>query len=85
MSTDIRIDFENNPNGIFYTGQLLSGTVRLTLKEEKKVRGVYIRIKGKAYCRWSTGSGKNRHTYIGEELYLNETTYLVGATQGIIS
>lgn len=84
MTIDIRIGFENNTNGIYYAGQLLRGTVQLTLGEEKKVRGVYIRIYGKAYCRWST-DGKNKITYIGEELFLNETTYLVGSKEGIIS
>lgn len=84
MTFDIRVDFENNPGGIFYAGQLLSGIVRLTLSEEKTVRGVYIRIYGKAYCRWTSGSGKNRVTYVGQENYLNQTTYLVGSSEGIV-
>lgn len=84
MTIDIDIDFENNPNHIFYAGQLLRGTVRLTLGEEKKVRGVYIRIYGKAYCRWTSGSGKHRVTFVGQENYLNETTYFVGGSEGKI-
>lgn len=82
MAIDIDIDFENNPNGVFYAGQSMRGTVRLSVSEEKNVRGVYIRIYGKAYCKWSTGSGKNRRTYVGEEIYLNETTYLIGHRDG---
>lgn len=84
MTIDIHIEFENNPNGIFYAGQLLRGTIRLTLNGEKKARGVYIRIYGKAYCKWTNGSGENSVTYVGEEHYLNETTYLVGAPEGNI-
>lgn len=84
MTIDIRIDFENNPSRIYYSGQSVRGTVQLILGEEKKIRGAYIRIYGKAYCRWST-DGKNKVTYIGEELFLNETSYLVGAKEGIIS
>lgn len=84
MTIDIGIDFENNPSGIFYAGQLLSGTVRLTLGEGKKVRGVYICIEGKAYCKWSEGSGKTKDHYVGEEEYLKEITYLLGSSEGII-
>lgn len=83
MSIDICIDFENNKYGVFYAGQMLRGSVRLKLKEEKKIRCVYIRIYGKAICKWMEGSGKSRHTCVGQELYLNETTYLVGGTEGI--
>lgn len=79
MPTNCNIEFENNPNRIVYAGQLLRGTVRLTLTEEKNARGVYIRIKGKAYCHWSRG--KN-NTYTGREDYLNETTYFVGGRDG---
>lgn len=82
MTVDICIDFVNNPNGIFYSGQLLRGTVRLTLTKQKKVRGVYVRVYGKAYCKWTRGSGENSVRYIGEENYINETTYLVGSKDG---
>lgn len=81
---EIQIDFENNPSGVFYAGQLLRGTVRLTLKDEKKVRGVYIRIYGKGKCSWSKGSGKHRTRYAGEELYFDNTTYLVGSKEGTV-
>lgn len=84
MSVTCEIDFENNPNKIFYAGQLLRGTVRLTLREEEKVRGVFIRIYGKAYCRWTRRRGKSTVTYVGREDYLNQTTYLIGAEEGII-
>lgn len=80
MSVACEIDFENNPNKIIYTGQVVRGTVRLTLNEEKNVRGVYIRIYGKAYCRWTRRRG--RVTYVGKQNYLNETTYLIGAEEG---
>lgn len=81
MTLDIRIDFEKT-SAIFTSGETVRGTVRLTLGEEKKVRGVYIRIDGKAYCKWSEGSGKHKEYYIGEELYLKETTYLIGSKEG---
>lgn len=82
MAITCDIDFENNPNKIFYAGQLLRGTVRLRLNDRKNVRGVHIRIDGKAYCRWTRNGGRRHRVYIGNELYLNETKYLVGGDEG---
>lgn len=81
MPTTCEIDFENNPLKVIYAGQLLRGTVRLNLTEEKNVRGVYIRIHGTAHCHWTEGSGDNRKSYTGDEDYLNERTYFVGGAQ----
>lgn len=85
MPTSCEIDFENNPMKVIYAGQLLRGTVRLHLTEHKDVRGIYVRIYGTAHARWSTGSGKNRKTYTGDEDYLNEKTYFVGGPDGSVS
>lgn len=82
MPTSCEIEFENNPMKVIYAGQLLRGTVQLSLTEEKTVRGVYIRIHGKAYTHWTTGSGDNRKTFTGSEDYLDERTYFVGGSSG---
>lgn len=78
MPTNCVIVFENNPSKVFYGGQLLKGSVTLTLTSEKTVRGIYIKITGDAYAHWSEGSGKSKKSYTGEESYLNERTYFVG-------
>lgn len=82
MAIECFIDFENNPSKVVYTGQLLRGNVQLKLTEPKNVRGVYIKIKGKAYAHWTEGSGDNRKSYTGEEEYINERTYFVGGNSG---
>lgn len=82
MPTTCDIDFENSPQKVLFAGQLLRGTVRLNLTGEKIVRGVYIRIHGKAYADWSEGSGKHRRTYTGNETFLDERTYFVGRDTG---
>lgn len=82
MPTECEIEFENNPIKVIYTGQLLRGNVRLTLTEEKNVRGVFVEIRGKAYAHWTQGSGDNRRSYTGNEDYLNERTYFVGGNSG---
>lgn len=51
MSTTCVIAFDN-PSRVYYAGQMVCGTVNLTLTEEEKVRSVYVRIFGRAYARW---------------------------------
>lgn len=82
MPTTCDINFENNPEKVYYAGQLLRGTIKLTLTSAKTVRGVYIVISGRAYCHWTTGSGKNRKSHTGNEDYLEEKTYLYGDENG---
>lgn len=82
MPTTCEIDFENNPEKVLYAGQLLRGTIKLSLTSEKTVRGIYILIHGKAYCHWTKGSGKNSRSYTGSEDYLREKTYLYGDENG---
>lgn len=48
------------------------------------VSGIYVKIVGRAYCRWTTGSGDNKKTHIGEEYYLNEKTFFVGGDTGML-
>ncbi|XP_055312538.1 arrestin domain-containing protein 17-like [Sitodiplosis mosellana] len=82
MPTTCIVDFENNPEKVIYAGQLLRGTVQLTLTEEKNVRGVFIQIRGEAYAHWSKKKGKRTKNYTGEEIYLDEKTYFVGGSEG---
>lgn len=97
MPTTCEIDFEN-PEKVFYAGQLLRGTVRLTLTKEKKVRGVYVKIFGRAYAYWTeyctidhdrnrnrnSNSSSSGHyvSFSGDEDYLDEKTYFVGGSSG---
>lgn len=83
MSTICEIEFENNPEKVFYAGQILRGTVNLTLAEEKIVRGIYVLITGKAYCYWKEES--NDLNRMGRENYFEEKTYLYGHENGKIT
>lgn len=62
MPTTCVIEFEN-PSRVYFAGQLLRGTVDLTLTSVKKVRGVYVRIYGRAYAYWTEycTTDHNRH------------------------
>lgn len=41
MSTKCLIRFDDNPNKVFYGGQMIVGTVLLTLAKELPVKGTY--------------------------------------------
>lgn len=85
MPITCSIDFENNPHKVVYAGQLLSGTIKVTLTDEKQVHDAYIRIRGEAYCHWTKiGAGKNRRSFTGREDYLDEIIYFIGERDGNI-
>lgn len=76
--TTCDITFENNHLKVFSAGQMMRGSVRLRLHEEKKVYGVYVRIWGRAYAR----KEYSKTTYKGKEDYLNEKIYILGGPNG---
>lgn len=83
MTTTCVIDFENNPDKVVGSGQLLRGTVTLTLTENRSVRGIFIKLIGKACVNWSALlSDEYASTKRKNEYYLNEKAYLVGSEEG---
>lgn len=44
--------FDKNPSKVFYVGQSLRGYVRLSVKCEQIIGGVYVKISGKANAKW---------------------------------
>lgn len=40
------IVFDNNPNGIYYAGQTLSGVIKLDNDKKREIRGITLRIEG---------------------------------------
>lgn len=78
MPTTCEIVFDH-PDKVYYGGQSLRGTVHLTLEKEKTVRGIYVQIIGRAHAYWTDRTFDRDDSYIGNEDYLDETTYLIGA------
>jgi hypothetical protein len=40
------IKFDNNSQGIYYAGQILSGIIELTNEKARNIRGLSLRIEG---------------------------------------
>lgn len=75
MSTTCKISFDNNPEKVFYAGQLLKGTVDLHFKSNKSVRCIYVRVQGFGFVHWK----EHRRPCQGNEDYMNAMTCFVGS------
>ena len=79
------IDLDNG-DGVFYPGSTVSGRVNVQTSDQKKLRGIYLTLVGRAYVNWSeshtTGTGDDRRTetvhYHDEEPYFNFRVNLWG-------
>jgi len=77
----------DNPSGVYFGGNVVTGTVSLGLDGDgKKARGVRVEIKGESKVHWTErrtrGTGENRRTetvhHRSNEIYVNHRVYLVG-------
>ncbi|XP_011209310.2 arrestin domain-containing protein 17 [Bactrocera dorsalis] len=84
--------FDQNDFGTYFTGQIVSGKVIITLEKTKKLKGIKLQVCGFAACQWREKYGKkialakinprDKHVYFGREDYIASTTYLVGSEFG---
>lgn len=64
MPTNCKIEFENNPEKIYYSGQIVRGTVKLTLTDAKIVRGIYMQLFGDGYISFYEKRFESKETYL---------------------
>ena len=83
------IDVDNGDK-VFYPGSIVSGRVNLQTSDQKKLRGIYLTLVGRAYVLWTetrtSGSGDDQTTeteiYQDEEPYFNFKVNLWGGDGG---
>ncbi|XP_071794769.1 arrestin domain-containing protein 3-like [Asterias amurensis] len=64
---------------IFRSGDYVRGFIRIVLGAQKQdIRGIKIKIEGKANTRWSEGSGDHRRHYSAKEIYFKEQVICFG-------
>ncbi|XP_037038611.1 arrestin domain-containing protein 17-like isoform X2 [Bradysia coprophila] len=86
MVINCEIKFDQNPYGIYFAGQTLSGRAELRLAKPKKVKGIRILIYGQSKTSWCETeshfeNGKPRSKdifYSADEVYLDAKAYLLG-------
>ncbi|XP_064605367.1 arrestin domain-containing protein 3-like [Liolophura sinensis] len=82
--------FLNNPQAVYFCGQVIEGYVSVDLREPMKMRGLRLLFEGGANVHWTeqhtTGSGKNRRTvtrhYSARESYFSQILVLYGKAPG---
>ncbi|XP_043652431.1 arrestin domain-containing protein 17 [Drosophila teissieri] len=83
MVVTCEIDFDNNPHGTYFGGQVLTGRVTLKLDKTKLVKAITLNITGYAETRWIERVTRNRRrrrrTFYGREDYIASKTFLVGS------
>lgn len=91
MPTECEIKFDSNPNGVYYSGQTLTGHVELRLDNPKKVKNLKLIISGCAEVKWTKSKIKRkngvaatrcsrrikRETYTGKEEFITSEIALI--------
>jgi hypothetical protein len=76
-----KIDIQlERSSGVYYSGEVVRGTVALETSGSKEVtcRGFTVRLQGRARVHWHRGSGDNRHDYDGSTLFQSQRHTLAG-------
>ncbi|XP_068156824.1 arrestin domain-containing protein 3-like [Drosophila tropicalis] len=83
MGVNCEIQFDGNPYGTYFAGQVITGKVTLKVDKVKLVKAITLNINGFAETRWrerATRHGKReRHSFYGREDYIASKTFLVGS------
>ncbi|ALC47980.1 CG18745 [Drosophila busckii] len=85
MGVTCVIEFDNNPHGTYFAGQVMTGKVTLRLDKVKIVKAVTLNISGFAETHWTESRRQNdktsSDTFRGREDYVATQTYLLGSNE----
>lgn len=94
MVVTCSIEFDNNPYGTYFGGQIMTGKITLQADKPKQVSGIVLKISGCADTSWEESSSRTTrdahgrsstetHTthYSGHEDYVKSKTYLLSSNE----
>ncbi|KAH8250411.1 arrestin domain-containing protein 3 [Drosophila bipectinata] len=83
MVVTCEIEFDNNPHGTYFGGQVMTGRVTIKSDKMKLVKAITLHVTGNAETRWTervTRQGRRRRrSFYGREDYISSKTFLVGS------
>ncbi|KAH8374766.1 hypothetical protein KR200_005752 [Drosophila serrata] len=91
MSSKVNFVFDNNPLGVYQSGQVISGTAELVTERPKTIRSIFITINGYAETRWQESEervgedGKTTKTLVTHtttKVYYSTDQYVYGQNGG---
>ncbi|EDV93351.1 arrestin domain-containing protein 17 isoform X2 [Drosophila grimshawi] len=81
MVVTCEITFDNNRQGTFFAGQLVSGCIILKSDKIKEVQAALVKVVGYSVTKWSERRLANTKLFSGREDYLSSQTYILGSEQ----
>ncbi|XP_030374566.1 arrestin domain-containing protein 3 [Scaptodrosophila lebanonensis] len=91
MSSKVTFAFDNNPLGVYYAGQVISGTAELITERPKTIRSIFITVNGFVETRWQEDVEKPGtdgkpikivETHTTTEIYYSSDKYVYGQSGG---
>ncbi|XP_059470737.1 arrestin domain-containing protein 17-like [Neocloeon triangulifer] len=76
-----QIFFDLNP-AVFYSGRIVTGRIVVVTSTPKKLRGIYVKIKGESHVRWTTRQNKHTRVHQAFENYFNNKFAVFGRADG---
>ncbi|KAG7489404.1 hypothetical protein JOB18_011376 [Solea senegalensis] len=75
---DLFLSYEAvNAERVFSEGDILTGTLSLTLSKDTRVKAIFVKVKGDARVKWTEGSGEDSTTYSAHIRYFKLKEYLL--------
>ncbi|XP_055854599.1 arrestin domain-containing protein 17 isoform X1 [Episyrphus balteatus] len=82
MPIECLISFDHNPQGVYYSGQELSGVVELNVETTKRIKAIHITVSGYAKVRWIKKGyprDSERAACRAYKSYLSSRSYVLGS------
>ncbi|KAL3866414.1 hypothetical protein ACJMK2_043715 [Sinanodonta woodiana] len=67
----------SNDRGVYLSGQIVDGHVKLSVSDSTKLEAIYLRCCGNAVVSWSEGFGDDSTTYSDKETYFDTKMVLL--------